>query len=153
MKSKQILADRKRNRGLPFSEERNSLEAFCSGGIYSTDYFGTRFSSSVGVDHVYSRVLSEKRSRIRFNITSGWRARTHRKDPLHMCPWCGGARHARKFCMGLAGQQTVLWCMSISRTVLSFGSMHDRCRKWRHAPRDCPAGNTTLLPLYSKQRA
>jgi hypothetical protein len=46
------------------------------------------------------------------------------------CSWRGGARHARKFSMGLAGQQTGYYgCMSISRTALSFGSMHGRCRK------------------------
>lgn len=41
--------------------------------------------------------------------TDNWRVRTHQEEPLHMCSWCGGARHARKFCMGVAGQQTVLW--------------------------------------------
>lgn len=39
---------------------------------------------------------------------------------------------------GWPGNRQYYGCMSISRTVLSFGSMHGRCRKWRHAPRDSP---------------
>lgn len=39
---------------------------------------------------------------------------------------------------GWPGNGQYYGCMSISRTVLSFGSMHGRCRKWRHAPQDSP---------------
>lgn len=54
-------------------------------------------------------ILQHYKKEVRIDIADNWRVRTHQADPLHVCSWCGGARHARKFCMGLARQQTVLW--------------------------------------------
>jgi len=55
--------------------------------------------------------------------TDNWRVCTHQEEPLHMCSWCGGARHARKFCMGLLGNSIMGVCQYPGRCYHSEACM------------------------------
>lgn len=83
-------------------------------------------------------------NRVKERKERSWNVSAMRVDGRHatMHPGRGWSRGGRRRRCGVCGV-----CMPIPRAVLSFGSMHGRCRKWRHAiPRSIPRLKHDLTP-------